>query len=77
MNATDTDTRSPAQQRPPWTATRVFRTALAITLGVLAALVVAFTLFALVFGGSGRVVLEEAEADVTEIVLDAGQDATR
>jgi hypothetical protein len=76
MNATDT--RSSAQPRPPWPATRVFRTALAITLGVLAALVVAFTLFALVFGGSSRVVLEEAEADVTEIVeLDAVQDATR
>jgi hypothetical protein len=65
MNASAT--RSTSQHAERWNASRIFRTALAITLGVLAALVVTFTLFALVFGGTGRVVLEP-EGDVVEVV---------
>lgn len=49
MNATDT--RRPAPQPTErWTASRVFRTALAITLGVLTALVITFALLYLLLG---------------------------
>jgi hypothetical protein len=43
------DPRPAPQQAQRWTASRAFRTAVVVTLGILAALVVTFALFALVF----------------------------
>jgi multisubunit Na+/H+ antiporter MnhC subunit len=73
MNATGTH-RPATQSTERWTASRIFRAALAITLGVLTALVVAFALFYLVLGGTNRVVLEsdgvveEVSSQATETV---------
>jgi hypothetical protein len=53
MNATDT--RPAPQPTEPWTASRVFRIALAVVLGVITALVVSSALLALVLGPGGEV----------------------
>jgi hypothetical protein len=69
VNATTTaslDRTVPPAPRP--TASRVFRTALAITLGILTALVIASTLFLLSFGPGERVVTELTE--VVEVTND-------
>jgi hypothetical protein len=47
MNTNET-TREPVASAP-WTGTRIFKTALVVTLGVSAALLVTFALFAVVF----------------------------
>jgi multisubunit Na+/H+ antiporter MnhC subunit len=69
MNATDT--RRPALQHTErWTASRALRAALAITLGVLTALVVTVALVSLLLGGTSRVVLE-SEGVVDEVSAQA------
>jgi hypothetical protein len=47
VNATGT-TRQPAPPAP-WTVSRIFRTAVAVTLGVIVAVLVAFAILALLF----------------------------
>jgi hypothetical protein len=69
MNATDT--RPAPQHTERRTASRVFRTALGITLGILTALAITLALLVLVLGPSGGAVLE-SDAVVDEQVTELG-----
>jgi hypothetical protein len=69
-----TATHRPAPEHTQrWTTSRVFRTALAITLAVLTALIVTFALSYLVFGTTSRVVLE-SEGVIDEVTTPASGD---
>jgi hypothetical protein len=56
MSATQTPT-------PRWTSARLFRSAFALTLGLLVALALVVTLLSLVFGAGGRETLEAEDPD--------------
>jgi hypothetical protein len=72
-----TDTRPAPQHTQRWTASRVFRTALVITLGILTALAVTLALFYVLFAPSGDAVLESGgvvDEQVTELGSSQGTD---
>jgi hypothetical protein len=65
-----TGTRPAPQPTERWTASRAFRTALVITLGILTALAITLAVFFVLFGTSGDAVLESdgvVDEQVTEL----------
>jgi hypothetical protein len=69
MNATPTPHPAP-QPTERWSASRVFRTTLAIALAILTALLVTVALSYVVFGGTDRVVLE-SDGVIDEVSAEA------